>query len=396
MRLLVVVTVLAAVWSLYFRPGSLAFVLPGAPAAPFTLVWVVGAGCAVAAAYQAKYHRLAAVIFAGVAGLATCVTFAWFSAPDLALTQLLVEIVTTVLLLLGLRWLPKRLEGVDTDASGRAPLRRTRDLVIAIAGGAGLAALAYAAMNWPLEGSIATNFLERAYTEGGGRNVVNVILVDFRGFDTLGEITVLGIAAITVYSLLRRFRPARDSIDDPEQKRFQDRFDADRYDAGGESLSAHYMLVPGLIMRLLFPVIAMMAVFLFMRGHDLPGGGFVAGLTFAIAFIVQYMAGGARWVEARLRVLPVRWIGAGLLVAALTGAGALWFGRPFLTTAFAYVELPLLGKVPMASALVFDLGVFALVLGATVLVLIALAHQSLRAPRSGTRAGTVAVEEEVG
>jgi multicomponent K+:H+ antiporter subunit A len=156
------------------------------------------------------------------------------------------------------------------------------------------------------------------------------------------------------------------------------------------------MLVPGLIMRLLFPVIAMMAVFLFMRGHDLPGGGFVAGLTFAIAFIVQYMAGGARWVEARLRVLPVRWIGAGLLVAALTGAGALWFGRPFLTTAFAYVELPVLGKVPMASALVFDLGVFALVLGATVLVLIALAHQSLRAPRSGTRAGTVAVEEEVG
>jgi multicomponent K+:H+ antiporter subunit A len=108
------------------------------------------------------------------------------------------------------------------------------------------------------------------------------------------------------------------------------------------------------------------------------------------------MAGGARWVEARLRVLPVRWIGAGLLVAALTGAGALWFGRPFLTTAFAYVELPVLGKVPMASALVFDLGVFALVLGATVLVLIALAHQSLRAPRSGTRAGTVAVEEEVG
>ncbi len=394
MRLLVMVTILAAVWSLYFRPGFLEFVLPDTPAAAFALVWIVGAGCAIGAAYQAKYHRLAAVVFSGGAGLATCITFAWFSAPDLALTQLLVEIVTTVLLLLGLRWLPKRVEGIDPDASTRAPLRRTRDLVIALVGGAGLAAIAYAVMNWPLEDSIASNFLERAYTEGGGRNVVNVILVDFRGFDTLGEITVLGIAAITVYGLLRRFRPARDSLDDPEQKRFQDRFDADRYDVGKEPLSAHYMLVPGLIMRLLFPVIAMMAVFLFMRGHDLPGGGFIAGLTFAIAFIVQYMAGGARWVEARLRVLPVRWIGAGLLIAAATGTGAVWFGRPFLTSAFAYVELPVLGKVPMASALLFDLGVFALVLGATVLVLIALAHQSLRAPRSGNRPNPAPVEEE--
>jgi multicomponent K+:H+ antiporter subunit A len=351
------------------------------PGVAFVLVWIVGAGCALAAAFQAKYHRLAALVLSGGAGLATCVTFAWFSAPDLALTQLLVEIVATVLLLLGLRWLPKRMEDIPGEGTARARIRRTRDLVIALAGGGGLAIVSYAAMVWPLEGSIAVNFLDRAYTEGGGRNVVNVILVDFRGFDTLGEITVLGIAAITVYTLLRRFRPARDSVDTPEQKQFQERFDADRYAAGKDPLTSHYMLVPGLIMRLLFPVVAMMAAFLFLRGHDLPGGGFVAGLTLAIAFILQYMAGGVRWVEGRLRVLPVRWIGAGLLVAALTGAGAWWFGRPFLTTAFAYAELPLVGRVPMASALLFDLGVFALVLGATVLVLIALAHQSLRVQR---------------
>jgi multicomponent K+:H+ antiporter subunit A len=138
------------------------------------------------------------------------------------------------------------------------------------------------------------------------------------------------------------------------------------------------MIVPGLIMRLLFPVVAMMAAFLLLRGHDLPGGGFVAGLTLAIAFILQYIAGGARWVEARLTVRPVRWIGFGLLAAAGTGIGAAFFGRPFLSSAFRYVDLPILGRLPVASALLFDLGVFALVLGATVLVLIALAHQSLR------------------
>ena len=137
-----------------------------------------------------------------------------------------------------------------------------------------------------------------------------------------------------------------------------------------------------MVMRALFPVIAMLAVYLFMRGHNLPGGGFVAGLIMALAFIVQYMAGGTQWVEARLRILPVRWIGTGLLIATATGAGAWLFGRPFLTSYFAYGEFPLVGKVPMASALLFDLGVFVLVVGATVLVLIALAHQSVRGRRS--------------
>ena len=391
MRLLVGVTVLAALWSIFSRPGVLEFTWPQPFSTAFAFVWVVGGACAIGAAYQAKYHRLAAVILAGGAGLATCVTFAWFSAPDLALTQLLVEIVTTVLLLLGLRWLPKRLEGIDQESSSStwARVRRARDLIVAIVGGGGLALLAYSAMVWPMEGTIATNFLERAYSEGGGTNVVNVILVDFRGFDTLGEITVLGIAAITVFALLRRFRPARDSIDMPAQKQFQDRFDADRSTSetpDAEPLAAHYMLIPGLVMRLLFPVIAMMAVFLFMRGHDMPGGGFVAGLTLAVAFILQYMAGGVRWVEARLRVLPVSWIGAGLLISAFTGAGAWVFGRPFLTTAFAYADLPILGKVPMATALLFDIGVFALVVGATVLMLIAIAHQSLRAPKAAVEA----------
>lgn len=102
----------------------------------------------------------------------------------------------------------------------------------------------------------------------------------------------------------------------------------------------------------------------------------------AVAFILQYMARGTVWVEARLLVLPVRWMGIGLLLAAGTGAGAWLFGRSFLTSSFSYAEIPLLGAVPIASAFLFDIGVFALVVGATVLMLIAIAHQSVRSHRS--------------
>jgi multicomponent K+:H+ antiporter subunit A len=91
-------------------------------------------------------------------------------------------------------------------------------------------------------------------------------------------------------------------------------------------------------------------------------------------------------VESHLRVLPLRWIGAGLLLAVCTGLGSLLFGRPFLTSHFQYLELPLLGRVPLATALLFDLGVFAVVVGATILMLIALAHQSLRRPRQAAAA----------
>ncbi len=380
-RLLVAVALAAALLPLY-RHGLQAGPMASPAIDPaFALLWLVGAVCAVGAAYQAKYHRLAALALMGGAGLVTCITFVWFSAPDLALTQLLVEVVTTVLLLLGLRWLPQRFETGRVGALPTIQPHRVRDFIIAVTAGGGLAMLAYAVMTRPMPDSISRYFVERAYTEGGGTNVVNVILVDFRGFDTLGEITVLGVVALSVYALLRRFRPAPESIEHPEQQIDQDaRDDADADRARGEEL-ADSMLVPALIMRLLFPVITTMAVYLFMRGHDLPGGGFVAGLTMAVAFILQYMAGGTRWVEARLIILPVRWIGLGLLLATATGAGAWLFGYPFLTSYFTYGTLPAVGAVPLATALLFDLGVFILVVGATVLILIALAHQSTRRHR---------------
>jgi multicomponent K+:H+ antiporter subunit A len=279
-----------------------------------------------------------------------------------------------------MRWLPKRIAGLVTE-SRRQRFRRRRDVLIAIVVGAGVASLAYAAMTHPVAGSISHFFLERAYAEGGGHNVVNVILVDFRGFDTLGEISVLAVVALTVFGLLRRFRPAAESIDAPLQQLQQTALDAAQPSRAVDHSLTDYLMIPGLIIQLMFPVILLFGLHLFLRGHDLPGGGFVAGITVAVGLILLYMARGARWVESRLRVLPVRWIGVGLLLAVLTGLGSLAFGRPFMTTHFQYVGLPLLGRLPLASALLFDLGVFSVVVGATTLLLIALAHQSLRQPR---------------
>ncbi|WP_043364835.1 monovalent cation/H+ antiporter subunit A [Belnapia sp. F-4-1] len=386
LRLIVVVALLAgglAVWVRGLGPGNLP---PSAVDPVLALVWVVGGACALGAATLAKFHRLAALILAGGVGLAVCITFVWFSAPDLALTQLTVEVVTTVLLLLGLRWLPKRIQiPGDGGPEVLTHARRTRDLALAVGAGGGMAALSYAVMTRTPPELLAQDFLARAYTEGGGTNVVNVTLVDFRSFDTLGEIFVVAAVALATYALLRRFRPAPDSLEPPVQQR--DQLSADPVGPTTARPVADWLLVPFTLTRLIFPVMALVAAFLLLRGHDLPGGGFSAGMVVAIAVILQYMVGGTAWTEDRLAWLRPRiWIGTGLLLAAGTGLAAPGFGRPFLTSYFDYLELPFIGKVPVASAFLFDIGVFALVVGATLLMLVALAHQSVRGRRATSQA----------
>jgi multicomponent K+:H+ antiporter subunit A len=362
--------------------------LPLSPA--FALLWLLGAGCAIGAAWHAKYHRMAALTLLGGAGLCLCVTFLWFSAPDLALTQLVVEIVTTVLILLGLRWLPKR------DASRHRPirdehrltrLRRLRDLSLALGTGAGMALLAFAMMSRPFPDSTSTFFLARALTEGGGTNVVNVMLVDFRAFDTFGEIVVLGIVALTVYALLRRFRPARETMDLPEQQRsLPPDLVSDLLNPRlATDTAVGYLMVPAVLARLLLPFATLVAIYFFMRGHNQPGGGFVAGLVLSVALLLQYIISGTHWVEAHLPLYPRRWIGAGMLFALATGLGSMVWGYPFLTSHTAHFVLPLLGQVHLPSALFFDLGVFTLVVGSTLLILTAIAHQSVRSHRYNAR-----------
>jgi multicomponent K+:H+ antiporter subunit A len=359
----------------------------------FALLWTIGAACAIGAATQAKYHRLAALIMSGGAGLITCLTFAWFSAPDLALTQISVEVVTLVLMLLGLRWLPKRLE-ID-DARRRTPrarLRRARDVALAVVAGAGLASLAYIIMTRPRGEGIARFFIEHALADSGGRNVVNVILVDFRGFDTMGEITVVAIVALAVYKLLRRFRPAPESMPVPRGQRAEAENNGPRN--LGDSLPGGFMLAPTVLGRLLLPVAGVISVFFLLRGHNAPGGGFVGGLVMATAFIVQYMMSGTLWIESRMRIHPQYSAGVGLLLAGGTGCAAWLVSRNFLANLSWHGHVPLLGEVHLSSTLLFDIGVYLLVVGATVLMLIALAHQSLRSQRQHVETSTTRVLEE--
>lgn len=344
----------------------------------FAVLWIVGGVCAVAAAYQAKHHRLAALILMSATGIVVSLTFALFSAPDLALTQAAVEVVTTVLILLGLRWLPKRLtpDVTGVKATLRDYRRRIRDGLLAVAIGLGMAATTYMVLMSAGPTKLTDFFIQHALPEGGGTNVVNVILVDFRGFDTFGEITVLGVVALTIYALLRRFRPAPESIELPAQ-----RLGDIKNVAPWQLARRGYLAIPAIYFRALMPVLVLLALYFLYRGHNLPGGGFVAGLTLTVALVLQYMVSGTLWIEAKLRIRPHQWLGSGILLALLTGVGAWLFGYPFLTSHTAVVNLPLLGELHLPSAFLFDIGVFALVVGASSLLLIALAHQSLRSHR---------------
>ena len=389
--LLIVVAVIAGLIPMYNSgltwgdrpkiPGSIVFVT----------LWLLAIACALGAAWQAKYHRLAALTMVSVCGLMTCVTFVWFSAPDLALTQLVVEVVTTVLILLGLRWLPRRIEEVSPlpGTLRKARIRRLRDLLLSAAVGGGMALLSYAMLTRQTPNDISSFYLSRALPEGGGSNVVNVMLVDFRGFDTLGEITVLAAVALTVFALLRRFRPPKESMELPAQQRLLAKdVVTDLVNPRSASDTAlGFMMVPAVLVRLLLPIAFVVSMYLFMRGHNQPGGGFVAGLVMSVAFILQYMVAGTQWVEAQMSLRPLRWMGTGLLCATLTGIGSIPLGYPFLTTHTAHLNLPLLGDIHVASALFFDIGVYAVVVGATLLILTALAHQSVRAHRPGNQPG---------
>jgi len=287
----------------------------------------------------------------------TALGFVALSAPDLALTQLSVEVVSTALLLMGLALLPQT---TPRESSG---VRKARDVLLALAGGGGIAWLTWLMLTRDHD-SIAWYFLENSVAKGGGTNAVNVILVDFRGYDTFGEITVLGIAAVGVLALLDGFRARR-----PEA------------DAQGRAWSFERQpLMLRVASRIVLPLALVASVYIFWRGHNLPGGGFIAGLVTAIALVLQYMALGQDRAEALLGAgggrRYTRWIATGLAIAGLTGVGAFVFGRPFLTSAFGHPVAPVLGELPLATAALFDLGVYVTVVGATLLMVSALGAAS--------------------
>ncbi len=293
-------------------------------------------------------HRrwLTALIMLGVVGVIVSLAFVRFSAPDLALTQLSVEVVTIVLLLLALYFLPH-----ESRPERRLTPRLTSG-VLAVASGIATTAAIWAVLGHPLE-SISHFFLAQSLPAGGGHNVVNVILVDFRGYDTLGEITVLAIAAIGIHSMLRGVHmplPARDPM-------------------GRDWAEDRHPLILAVMTRPLLPLAVLFSFFLFLRGHNHPGGGFVGALAISIALILQYVSNGAGWSEARTRLNYHLVITAGLAVSAFTGIGGWFFGVPFMTHTFGHLHIPLVGDVELATAMLFDLGVYLTVLGSVMLML---------------------------
>jgi multicomponent K+:H+ antiporter subunit A len=320
------------------------------PLVPLTPLAVVAALVLAGAALGCvAWHRqrLVAVILAGVAGLVVSLAFLYFSAPDLALTQLSVEVVSTVLLLMALGALP---QWTPAESS---PLRKGRDAVLAAALGLGVGFVALAAMTRKLD-TISWYFVEHSAPGGGGANMVNVILVDFRGYDTFGEITVLAIAALGVAAVMEGVRLARPAA----------------------AAEGRFPLLFAVAARWLLPLALTVSVYVFLRGHNAPGGGFVAGLITAAALVMQYMAHGFGTTASQLRLDYARFAGAGLLVAGATGVGAWLAGKPFLTGAHGHPVVPLLGELPLASAGLFDLGVYLTVVGATMLTLTTLARAS--------------------
>jgi multicomponent K+:H+ antiporter subunit A len=224
--------------------------------------------------------------------------------------------------------------------------------------------------------TIADYFLANSLPKGGGANVVNVILVDFRGFDTLGEITVLAIAALGIYALLDGLR-----LRTPDSNPL-----------GGAWAGDRYPRIMQVISRSVFPLILLVAVYLFLRGHQLPGGGFIAGLVTALALILQYLADGIQWTQARIKLHYPSVIALGLSIALLTGLGSWALGYPFLTSTFIHLDWPMLGGIELASALAFDLGVYLTVVGVVMLILVTLgnlgASSRTAEPSIGTRGET--------
>ena len=298
----------------------------------------------VAGAIAATVARspMAAVLSLGVVGYGVALTFLGFGAPDLAMTQFSVETLTVLIYVLVFRHF--RTLG---ELSPRLVL--ARDGLIALGIGIFISGLLLSVATTETAPRLRQYFAEFGPTLGHGRNIVNVILVDFRAFDTLGEITVLATAAIGVRGLLRF---AADGRRDHEPV---------------QPVTSPIFRTAA---RLLMPLLLVFSVFLLLRGHNQPGGGFVGGLIAAAAFALYGIAFGVQRARQALLVRPMTLLGAGLLIALVSGVPAVLRGQPFLAA------LWLSGPVAVGTPAAFDVGVFLVVAGVVLMMIFSLAEDA--------------------
>lgn len=312
-------------------------------------------------------NRLAAVLLVGVTGYGCGAIFAFHGAPDLALTQFLVETLTLVIFVLVLRTLP-----AEAD---RTHIRRYRwpRAVLALAVGATITTLAAYAMAARTGTPIATLIPDAAYFRGHGANAVNVLLVDIRAWDTMGEIMVLLVAATGVASMVFRHRRfgAPPRVSDVGQAANGSAPLATSPAVGditwlrGSELRdpRHRSLVLEVATRIIFPLIMVLSAYFFFAGHNTPGGGFAGGLTAGLALVLRYLAGGRYELGEALPLDAGKILGAGLFLSVGTALASLFVGAPALSSALIEVDVPVLGTVKFVTALFFDLGVYLIVVG---------------------------------
>jgi multicomponent Na+:H+ antiporter subunit A len=316
-------------------------------------------------------NRLAAVLLVGVTGYGCGAIFAFHGAPDLALTQFLVETLLLVIFVLVLRTLPAEADRTNINRS------RLPRAALSLAVGAAVTTLAVFAMAARDTRPIAELLPEAAYYRGYGANTVNVLLVDIRAWDTMGEISVLVVAATGVASMVfrnRRFGSApRVPLAKPSPVGQPDIGPVSAYSPAvgdvtwlrGSELRdpRHRSLVLEVATRIIFPLIMVLSAYLFFAGHNTPGGGFAGGLTAGLALVLRYLAGGRYELGETLPLDAGKVLGAGLILSAGTAVTSLLLGAPVLSSAVLHIDVPVLGPIKLVTALFFDLGVYLIVVG---------------------------------
>jgi multicomponent Na+:H+ antiporter subunit A len=302
-------------------------------------------------------RRMVAVVAVGFVGYGVAFLFVIHGAPDLALTQLLIETLLLVLFVLVLRHLP------STFPTQGGDIWRLPRTVLAVRSASSPATLALVAASARLDASLSNELLTRALPEGDGRNVVNVILVDFRAFDTFGEIVVLTVAALGVIGLVRAAQRDREGT-------------WIRSTARRSSIRPSPIL-DGAVLAL-FHTVLMFSLVLLVVGHDRPGGGFIGGLVGGAAFILVYLAGGDPRVRRAEPLYPEALLGAGMTLAAGHRRRRLAGGGDFLEAMTLYYDLPIIGTIKLSSVFLFDVGVYLVVVGLVIALLRSLGREEVR------------------
>ncbi|WPF65881.1 MULTISPECIES: Na+/H+ antiporter subunit A [unclassified Corynebacterium] len=336
------------------------------------------------------HNRLSGVIMVGVTGYSLAMIFALHGAPDLALTQVLVETIVMVVFMLVLRKMP-----TNTEWRGTPKGNRNRAW-LSIAVGLSVTIVALFALNARQAASIAEYIPDLAYEIGHGANAVNVLLVDLRAWDTLGEISVLVIAATGVASLIYGTRSFARASRRPTLSAVGRRWLSAEIDS---EKAQNRSLMVDVITRISFPSMIVLSMYFFFAGHNAPGGGFAGGLVAALALSLRYLAGGRAELEEALPIDAGRLLGSGLLLSALAAIWPMFLGRPPLTTEIWDFTLPLVGEMHLPSALLFDAGVYLIVIGLIMHILTSLGGQidqdeAARRQRARDRARSMAREAQ--